>query len=92
LSIPLFIFFLFSFLLHWLGSWQSYNQDQRLDGKATESAWEFLGNSKLWFESFQNWQSEFLSVFAMIVLTIFLRQKGSAQSKPVEAPDSETGD
>ncbi|RYY86680.1 MAG: hypothetical protein EOO15_13835 [Chitinophagaceae bacterium] len=92
LSLALFALFLFSFLLHWLGSWQNFNKEQSLDGKAGESAFEYLGNSKFWFESFQNWQSEFLSVFAMIVLTIFLRQRGSPQSKPVEAPDSQTGE
>ncbi|MDB5197726.1 MAG: hypothetical protein JWP88_2097, partial [Flaviaesturariibacter sp.] len=53
---------------------------------------EYLGNSRLWFESFQNWQSEFLSVFAIVVFSVFLRQEGSAQSKPVDAPDGETGE
>lgn len=52
----------------------------------------FLINSRFWFESFQNWQSEFLSVFAIVVLSIYLRQKGSPQSKPVDAPHSETGE
>jgi hypothetical protein len=53
---------------------------------------EYLGNSRLWFESFQNWQSEFLSIFAIVVLSIFLRQQGSPQSKPVDASNSETGE
>ncbi|MCM5639571.1 DUF6766 family protein, partial [Xanthomonas hortorum] len=44
-----------------------------------------------WFESMQNWQSEFLAVFALVVLTIWLRQKDSPQSKPVAAPHSQTG-
>ena len=52
----------------------------------------YLSNSKLWFESFQNWQSEFLSVFAIIFLSIYLREIGSPQSKPVDAPYSETGE
>jgi hypothetical protein len=47
---------------------------------------------RFWFESFQNWQSEFLSVFAIVVLSIFLRQKGSPQSKPVDASNDETGE
>ena len=92
LSIALFALFLFSFVLHWLGSWEHYNKMQGLEGKPKEAFFPYLLNSKFWFESFQNWQSEFLSVFAMVVLSIFLRQKGSAQSKPVEAPDSKTGD
>ncbi|MCK7553650.1 hypothetical protein MKQ70_00985 [Chitinophaga sedimenti] len=52
---------------------------------------QFLLNSKFWFESFQNWQSEFLSVAAIIILSIFLRQWGSPESKPVDAPHAETG-
>jgi hypothetical protein len=91
LSIALFLLFVFSFLMHWHGSLVDYNQRQSLKGEPTESALEYLGNSKLWFESFENWQSEFLSVFSIIVLSIFLRQKGSAQSKPVDAADSQTG-
>jgi hypothetical protein len=91
LSITLFMLFLFSFLMHWHGSLIDYNQEQALKGKPQESALEYLTNSKLWFESFENWQSEFLSVFSIIVLSIFLRQKGSAQSKPVDAADSQTG-
>ena len=53
---------------------------------------EYLGDARFWFESFQNWQSEFLSVFAIVILSIYLRQKGSPQSKPVDAPHSETGE
>lgn len=43
------------------------------------------------FESFQNWQSEFLSTFALVVLGIFLRQRGSPESEPVAAPHGGTG-
>ena len=45
----------------------------------------------LWFESFQNWQSEFLAIGAMVVLSIYLRQRGSPESKPVAAPHAKTG-
>jgi hypothetical protein len=51
----------------------------------------YLGQANFWFETFQNWQSEFLSVASIVILTIFLRQKGSPESKPVDAPDLETG-
>jgi len=91
LSLTLALLFLLSFVVHWYGSLKNYNEEQSLQGKATETAMQYLSNSRLWFESFQNWQSEFLSVGAIIVLTIFLREKGSPQSKPVDAPDSETG-
>ncbi len=63
-----------------------------MKGLPPESAGKYLTDSRFWFESFQNWQSEFLSVFAIIVLSIYLRQKGSSQSKPVDAPHSETGE
>jgi hypothetical protein len=52
---------------------------------------QYLTTSPLWFESFQNWQSEFMSIGALVVLAIFLRQKGSPESKPVDAADAKTG-
>ena len=86
------IIFLLSFLLHWYGSLKDYNEEQLLKNQPAETAVQYLSNSRLWFESFQNWESEFLSVFAIVVLSIFLREKGSPQSKPVDAPHSQTGD
>ena len=83
--------FIISFLLHWYGSLKDYNEEQLLKHHPMETAIQYLGNSRMWFESFQNWQSEFLSVFAIVFLSIFLREQGSPQSKPVDAPDSETG-
>ena len=50
------------------------------------------GGSQFWFESFQNWQSEFLAVGSIVVLSVYLRQKGSPESKPVDVPHSETGE
>ena len=55
------------------------------------STWGFLATSQFWFESFQNWQSEFLSVALLIVLSVWLREQGSPQSKPVAAANSDTG-
>jgi hypothetical protein len=52
----------------------------------------YMGTSRFWFESFQNWQSEFMAVGAMVILSIFLRQRGSPESKPVDSPHSETGE
>ena len=91
LCYTLFMLFVLSFLLHWYGSLKDHNEEQLLKGLPTETAMQYLSNARFWFESFQNWQSEFLSVFAIVVLSIFLRQKGSPQSKPVDAPNSETG-
>lgn len=53
--------------------------------------WAYLTTSRFWFESLQNWQSEFLAVAAIVVMTIFLRQRGSPESNPVAAPHSMTG-
>jgi hypothetical protein len=92
LSIVLFILFVLSFALHWYGSWLDFNETETLMGKPTETLGEYLSNKKFWFESFQNWQSEFLSVFAIIFLSIYLRQIGSSQSKAVNDSHSKTGD
>ena len=86
------ILFLLSFLLHWKGSLADYNEEQLLKHLPTTTALEYLSSSRLWFESFQNWQSEFLSILSMVVLTIFLREQYSPQSKPVDAPNSQTGE
>jgi hypothetical protein len=90
LSLCLTIFFILSFMLHWYGSLKYYNTEQLLKGEETVDAFTYLNHSRFWFESFQNWQSEFLSIVAIVVLSIYLRQKGSPQSKPVDAPNYET--
>ncbi len=91
LSICFFILFFASWGLHLYGSWQSHNVEQLIKKLPKESILTYLGQPNFWFETFQNWQSEFLSVFSIVFLTIFLRQKGSPESKPVDAPHMETG-
>jgi hypothetical protein len=91
LSISFFLLFLISFALHFYGSLKNYNDNQILMGLPVTKAADYITNNQFWFESFENWQSEFLSVFCMVVLSIFLRQKGSPQSKAVDAPNSKTG-
>jgi hypothetical protein len=91
LSLVLLLLFLLSFMVHLYGSLKDENEQLALKGLPAETMGRYIGESRFWFESFQNWQSEFLSVFAIVVLSIFLRQKGSPQSKPVDAPDDETG-
>jgi hypothetical protein len=91
LSIALFILFFISLALHAIGGAQEYTQEQIAHGGEAVSAIEYLGTWRMWFESFQNWQSEFLSIGAIVILSIFLRQKGSPESKPVAAPHHETG-
>jgi len=92
LSIALFILFMVSFVLHFHGSLLNENEELIANNLPPEPVTQYISNSRFWFESFQNWQSEFLSVFAIVILSVFLRQKGSPQSKPVDAADSETGE
>jgi hypothetical protein len=92
LSISLLLLFAGSFMVHWYGSWVDFNEQQLLEHKPTEQFLSYLHNKRFWFESFQNWQSEFLSVFAIVFLSIYLRQTGSPQSKPVNAPHDKTGE
>jgi Domain of unknown function (DUF6766) len=91
LATALFALFIISFALHALGGAAAYNQDAAEHGGQNISVLRFVTTSEFWYQSFQNWQSEFLSVGALVVLAIFLRQKGSPESKPVAAPHSETG-
>jgi hypothetical protein len=91
LSLALLGLFLLSFVLHALGGHAEFNQQQMEHGQAAVSLWSFVTSSPFWFQSMQNWQSEFLAVGALAVLGIFLRQRGSPESKPVAAPHTQTG-
>jgi hypothetical protein len=91
LGIVLLILFIASFTLHWLFSARHAAEEAGLHGDESESFGEYLTSAQFWFESFQNWQSEFLSTAVLVVLSIWLRQKDSPESKPVAAPHSETG-
>lgn len=92
LSLTFLLLFLISFFLHAAGGARDYNEEQLEHGSAeVVSTLGYLATSRFWFESLQNWQSEFLSVGLMVVLTIFLRHRGSPESKPIDAPHSQTG-
>lgn len=91
LSICFAILFFASWALHLYGSWENHNVEQIAKKLLPISVMEYLGQPEFWFETFQNWQSEFLSVASIVFLTIYLRQKGSPESKPVDAPHLETG-
>ena len=92
LTIVLLLLFIISFVLHFYGSLADENTQNILKGESLTAARDYITDSRFWFESFQNWQSEFLSIFAIVSLSIYLRQYGSSQSKPVDAPHSETGE
>jgi hypothetical protein len=91
LSIALGLLFLLSFLGHAAGGTKHYNDEQREHGQPPVTILQYMGTSRFWFESFQNWQSEFLAVGALAVLSIWLREKGSPESKPVHSAHSDTG-
>ena len=92
-SLGLVLTFLFigSFLMHWKYSAAQAAQDAISHGGTPLSMGEYLFDPQFWFESFQNWQSEFLSTAVLIILTIFLRQRESPESKAVAAPHGQTG-
>lgn len=92
LSLAFLSLFLISFALHAYGGAKIYNQEQAEHNQPQTTTVGYLATSRFWFESFQNWQSEFLSIAAMVYLTIYLRQKGSPESKAVDAPHADTGE
>ena len=84
--------FLVSFAGHAATGARKYAEEQRQHGSIGEvTVFSYLQTPQFWYESFQNWQSEFLAVLAIVVLSVRLRQWGSPESKPVHAPHSETG-
>jgi hypothetical protein len=91
LSLTLFALFVVSFLLHAASGRAEFNEEARTHGQPEVTLLQFLGSSTFWFQSLQNWQSEFLSVAVLVLLSIVLREKGSPESKPVNAPHSRTG-
>ena len=92
LSIAFVVLFLVSIVLHALGGAREYSAEQVAHGGAPVGVGTFVTTSAFWFQSFQNWQSEFLAVGAIVVLSIILRQRGSPESKPVAAPNDQTGE
>jgi hypothetical protein len=92
LSLAFLLFFLISIIMHAISGASVYNEEQMEHGQSEQlSVLQYAGTSRFWFESFQNWQSEFLAIAAMVILSIFLRQRGSPESKPVDSPHHETG-
>jgi hypothetical protein len=91
LSIALFGLFVLSFVFHALGGTAEHNAEAREHGEPTVSVVDFVSGPEFWYQSFQNWQSEFLAAGSLVVLAIFLRQRGSPESKPVDEPHRETG-
>jgi hypothetical protein len=92
LSLVLIALFAIAFVAHWCGSYQNHVEKAAKSGQPIDhDLWRHLIDSEFWFESFQNWQSEFFSISVLVLLSIYLREKGSSQSKEVTAAHSETG-
>ena len=91
LGLAFVLLFFFSIWLHAVGGLRQHNEGRLEHRQSPISMSEFVTGSQFWFESFQNWQSEFLSLAAMVLGTIVLRQRGSAESKPVHTAHSDTG-
>jgi hypothetical protein len=91
LAITLFVLFLLSFALHAVTGSHEYSAEQMQHGEPAAGVMQYLGSSQFWFESFQNWQSEFMSVAVLTLLSIWLRQRSSPESKPVHKAHGDTG-
>jgi hypothetical protein len=85
------LLFFLSVAIHATGGLREHNEQNLAHGQPSLTLAEYMTSAPFWFESFQNWQSEFLSLAGMVIGSIWLRQRGSAESKPVHAAHSETG-
>jgi len=83
--------FLGSWFAHSVTGWSEYNAGQLEHGQRSLSWVQYLGSADFWQTTLQNWQSEFLAVGSMVILSVYLRQRGSPESKPVGAPHGATG-
>jgi hypothetical protein len=90
LLVMAFIFFA-SWFAQSVTGWTEYNEEQRDHDQASVSWAGYLARADFWEKTLQNWQSEFLAVGTMAVFTVYLRQRGSPESKPVGAPHDQTG-
>jgi len=91
LTIALASIFFLSWLVQSLTGWTEFNNDQTEHNESPVSWLRYLTLPDFWEKTLQNWQSEFLALGTMTVLTIYLRQRGSPESKPVGSPHTETG-
>jgi hypothetical protein len=92
LAIFFFVLFFATVALHAATGAAANSEEQAAHGQPAVTAVEYLGTSQFWFESLQNWQSEFLAVALIVGASVWLRYRGSAESKPVAAPHAETGE
>lgn len=86
LSAALFVLFAVGFVWHLCAGVRLFNEERVAEGDAPVTLFQYFRSSRFWFESFQNWQSEFLAIGAMALLSIWLREANSPESKKVETP------
>jgi hypothetical protein len=91
LLIVMVLIFLGSWFAQSATGWTDFNQQQAEHREPAVSWLSYIGSSEFWEATLQNWQSEFLAVGSFAVLTVYLRQRGSPESKPVGAPHDATG-
>src|SRR5688500_17793147 len=91
LGLAFVLLFLIAWVGHALGGFAEYAADQVTHHQPRPVLSDYLMSARFWFESFQNWQSEFLAIASMVWLAVYLRQRWSPESKPVHAPHAETG-
>ncbi|CAA9319427.1 MAG: hypothetical protein AVDCRST_MAG48-2547 [uncultured Friedmanniella sp.] len=82
--------FLASWATQWVAGWAAYNETRLQNMSDPVALFGYLGKADFWSRSLQNWQSEFLAVGSMVIFSVFLRQRGSPQSKPVGEPHATT--
>jgi hypothetical protein len=91
LLIAMAIIFFGSWFAQSVTGWTEFNAQQVDHQEATVSWLGYIGSAEFWEATLENWQSEFLAVGSFVAITVFLRQRGSPESKPVGAPHRATG-
>lgn len=91
LGLAFILLFVLSWIGHAVGGFAHYAAEQVAHHEPRPTFIEYVKSAQFWFESFQNWQSEFLAIASMVWLAVYLRQRWSPESKPVHAPHGETG-
>ncbi|WP_271395845.1 DUF6766 family protein [Neomicrococcus lactis] len=82
--------FLLSWLAQAIAGTTVYNSEQAQHGESAITLGEYMLSADFWNRTLQNWQSELLAVGCMVAFSIYLRQRGSAESKPVGVPHDQT--
>jgi hypothetical protein len=85
------LLFALAWSAHAFTGWRAERASEALEGLPLSSLRDWILSSRFWFQSMQNWQSEFLGIASMVWLSVYLRQRGSPESKPVHASHRETG-